>query len=77
LPAAQWVSLGIYSCTGQLVRTLTANQYTAGVFIVSWDGCDNAGGAVASGVYLCRLSGPDQATGGVGRTLTTKMLLLR
>ena len=55
LPQASHVSLGIYSLTGQLVRKLVEAKQPAGSHAVEWDGRDQAGRAVASGVYLYRV----------------------
>jgi flagellar hook assembly protein FlgD len=51
------VSLKIYNVAGQLVRTLVDEQQapnTAGL-AVTWEGVDDAGREVASGVYFYRL----------------------
>ena len=49
------VRLSVYALTGQLVRTLVDAERQAGSYSVTWDGRDNAGRAVATGVYVCRL----------------------
>ncbi len=49
------MSLRVHSLTGQRVTTLAEGVYPEGVFAVSWDGRDDQGREVASGVYLCRL----------------------
>ena len=55
LPSELRVSLSIYSATGQLIRTLVSQLQPAGAYHVKWDGRDEAGSAVASGVYFSRL----------------------
>ena len=51
------VTLKIYSIDGRLVRTLKENEYTtAGSHEVRWNGIDNAGRHVPSGVYFVRTS---------------------
>jgi len=51
------VTLKIYSIDGRLVRTLKENEYTtAGTHEVRWNGIDNAGRHVPSGVYFVRTS---------------------
>ena len=52
---SQPVALHIHNMMGQQVRTLAEGVYPPGVFAVTWDGRDEGGHAVASGVYLCRL----------------------
>ena len=49
------VRLSIYALTGQLVRTLVDGERPAGSYFVTWDGTDDTGQGVASGVYLCRM----------------------
>jgi hypothetical protein len=51
------VSLGVYSVAGQLVRTLVDDVQSPRPegFTVEWDGLNNAGRPVASGVYFIRL----------------------
>ncbi len=64
------VSLRIYSAQGALVRTLVDKQMPAGQYRVRWDGRNDAGKSVASGVYLYQLST-------AGKHLTRKMSLLK
>ncbi|RMI26210.1 MAG: T9SS C-terminal target domain-containing protein [Calditrichaeota bacterium] len=67
---AEWVSLRIYDLLGREVKTLVNERLTPGNYTVQWDGTDNLGKPVASGVYFYRL------TSGNHR-LTRKMLLIR
>ena len=55
LPKTSVVVVKIYNSLGQEVRTLTDGQYEAGTHTLRWDGLNNQGSAVASGVYLQRL----------------------
>ena len=55
LDRRQPVSLRVHNLTGQRVTTLAEGVYSEGVFAVSWDGRDDRGREVASGVYLARL----------------------
>ncbi|MDD5071291.1 MAG: T9SS type A sorting domain-containing protein [Patescibacteria group bacterium] len=50
------VALDIYSVAGQKVRTLVNGRLTVGVHSVVWDGRDETGLAVSSGIYLCRIT---------------------
>jgi hypothetical protein len=54
-------TLRIYNVLGQLVRTLVDEPKEAGTYEVSWDGKDESGDQVASGVYLYRLEAGDYA----------------
>ena len=62
--------LSIHTLTGQRVRTLVDGERSAGSFSVVWDGRDDAGGDVASGVYLCRMEAGEYRA-------VRKMLLMR
>jgi hypothetical protein len=56
LPDAATVSLDIYDVSGRRVQTLVGGQsYPAGTHHVRWDGRNDTGQSVASGVYLYRL----------------------
>jgi ligand-binding sensor domain-containing protein len=55
LPVSSDVKLSIYNLAGQLVRTLARGKYASGNHEALWDGMDNAGRRVASGVYVYRL----------------------
>lgn len=55
LPEPRQVRLSLYSVSGQLVRTLV-RQLPAGSHVMSWDGRDDGGRSVPSGMYLYRLS---------------------
>jgi flagellar hook assembly protein FlgD len=48
------VSLAIYNLLGQRLRVLVHDQRAAGVHTALWDGLDEAGQAVSSGVYFYR-----------------------
>ena len=52
IPRALRVSLKIYNITGQEVRTLVNDNKSAGTHTVRWDGSNNQGIKVASGVYV-------------------------
>ena len=64
------VRLEIYNLMGQRVRTLVHAAQDAGFFSARWDGRNDEGVSVASGVYLYRLRAG-------GFTATRKMLLIK
>jgi hypothetical protein len=64
------VKLIIYNAIGQEVRRLVSATQDAGVYRVRWDGKDNLGHELTSGVYIYRL-----ITGEV--VLTRKMIFMR
>jgi flagellar hook assembly protein FlgD len=53
------VSVDIFALDGRRVRTLYAGMREAGDFDLLWDGTDDAGEALGSGTYLCRLVSGD------------------
>ena len=55
LPASGLVSLAIYNVMGQKERELIAGIVPSGTHTVRWDGRDDSGAAISSGVYFCRL----------------------
>jgi len=56
LPERELVTLSSYDAAGKLVRTLVNEVRAYGKNQVTWDGRDNAGVAVGSGVYFYRLA---------------------
>ncbi|RKZ12427.1 peptidase [bacterium] len=64
------VSLDIYDVKGRRVRELLSQDFQPGEHHVIWNGRDDAGQPVASGVYMYRLSTADQ-------TLSKQMVLLK
>jgi flagellar hook assembly protein FlgD len=49
------VTMNVYNVSGRLVRTLKVDEYTdAGTHEVSWNGLDNVGRRVPSGVYFVK-----------------------
>jgi hypothetical protein len=64
------VELTIYNLLGQLVKKLVAERQPTGTHEAQWNGTDNDGRNVSSGIYIYRLE--------VGRfKLSRKMLLIR
>jgi flagellar hook assembly protein FlgD len=45
-----------YNTLGQQVRTLVDEQQEAGFYRITWDGRDEVGRQVASGIYLVRMA---------------------
>lgn len=64
------VTLAIFDLAGQRVRSLLQESLDAGAHTARWDGRNDAGRPVGSGMYLYRLEAE-------GRSLTRKMLLVR
>jgi hypothetical protein len=55
LPKDEFVELKIYNRIGQEVRTLVNSGYQAGSHKVVWDGKNNRGRSVASGMYIYKI----------------------
>ena len=70
LPRAGPVELALYNASGQQVARLVQGWRQAGQYELRWDGTDDAGRALASGVYLYRLRVGDQVE-------TQKLLLMK
>ena len=70
LPQSSQVELTIYNLLGQPVAVLVQGPSAAGTFSVRWDGRDQTGRAVTSGVYLYQLRAGDY-------TEVRKLLLIR
>ncbi len=70
LPTAHNVSLNVYDASGQLVTPLVHGYEQAGTHQVSWNGEDERGNLVASGIYFLKFVVDDY-------TATKKLLLVR
>lgn len=55
IPNETDTKLMIYDVGGALIRTLVDSKMTAGEHSVEWDGCDDSGRPVDSGIYLYKL----------------------
>jgi hypothetical protein len=55
LPASQHVVIIVYDAEGRPVRTLADGVWPRGTHEIAWNGRDDRGTAVSSGVYFCRL----------------------
>ncbi len=68
--AGRPVQLHIYDLRGRLVRALVDGPRAAGEHRVFWDGADEAGQPVPSGIYIYRMRAD-------GQTFTRKMVLMK
>ncbi len=55
LPENQRVRINIYNLLGQKVKTLVNQPYSQGLHTVQWNGDNDFGEQVASGIYIYRL----------------------
>ena len=70
VPTETVVRLAVYNVAGRLVRTLVDGTVEAGYHSALWDGRDERGEAVGSGVYFCRMEAE-------GFEDTAKLVLLK
>lgn len=70
IPQGGNTSLKVYNLLGQEVNTLIRENKTAGSYKINWDGRDQSGRRVSSGVYLVHLKSGTQSA-------TAKMLVVR
>ncbi|HDI83141.1 MAG TPA: T9SS type A sorting domain-containing protein, partial [candidate division WOR-3 bacterium] len=71
LPTRAHIELNIYNIQGQLVRTLLSGEKSPGTHKVNWDGRNERGRNVSSGIYFYQL----KMAGGIQKT--RKMILLK
>ena len=67
---ASYVKLTVFDVLGRRIRILEDNTQASGDYSVDWDGTDQSGQQVASGVYFIRLTASNQ-------TETRKAVLVR
>ncbi len=70
IPRAASVQLVVYNSAGQRVCTLVNQQQREGSYVITWDGKNDVGDALTSGVYVYRLQAGEFLQSG-------KMILLR
>ncbi len=71
LKQAEKISLTVYSINGEVIRHLASDQmHVAGSHEITWNGRNDNGVLVNSGIYFCRLTTPTQ-------TLSLKMTLIK
>lgn len=70
VPRSGEFSLVIYNVLGQKVRQLVNGPHTTGLHQVQWNGRDDFGNRVGSGIYFYRLTGD-------GVSLVKKMILMK
>jgi len=57
MPFRAHLSITVYDALGRRVRQLAAGDFAAGRQVLRWDGLDDTGRRVPSGVYLLRIDG--------------------
>lgn len=70
LPVEGMVSVKVFNMLGQEVKTLVSEVKNAGTYNLTWNGTDNSGSSIASGVYIVRIQANDFV-------MSRKMVLLK
>ena len=70
LPKKEYVSIEVYSASGELIKRIVSGDFEAGYHYAEWDGKDPSGNQAASGIYFYRIKAGNF-------TDTKKMLLIR
>ncbi|NMC44422.1 MAG: T9SS type A sorting domain-containing protein [candidate division Zixibacteria bacterium] len=70
LPKSAAIELAVYNILGQKVKTLAEGTYSAGAHAVLWNGMDESGMTVSTGIYFYRLNADE-------KVLVRKMVVLK
>ena len=70
LPKASQVDLVVYNMLGQRIKTLVSGRQDARQYKIRWDGTNDQGAKVASGIYIYQLRSEDNVA-------TKKMILMK
>ncbi|KAA3598117.1 MAG: T9SS C-terminal target domain-containing protein, partial [Calditrichaeota bacterium] len=55
IPEKNFTKVVVYNALGQSVKTLVSETLEASFYEFKWDGTDNNGNTVASGIYFARM----------------------
>lgn len=70
VPANNFVKITIYDILGRKVKTILEKEKMAGLHTIEWNGTNEFGAIVTSGVYFCRMNAG-------GKSMMTKLLLMK
>lgn len=70
LPKTEQVNVAVYNILGQKVRVLASKKFTAGKHALRWDGKDDHGKAMSSGIYFLKFQSDSYSA-------TQKMVLMK
>jgi hypothetical protein len=56
IPTTSNVTISVYSLLGKKVKTLTSSVHQPGFYSTQWNGTNDMGSAVSSGVYICKIN---------------------
>ncbi len=71
VPEVSQVEVGIYNLLGQQIRSLASGDHQPGVYTSIWDGLNQNGVRVESGIYIYRM------TSSAGFSATKKLVMLK
>jgi len=77
LPEPAHVSLKIYNVLGEKVRSLVNRDLEDNFYTIRWDGKNDSGKEVTSGIYIYQIEVVSKNATGAAFTQTRKMTLLR
>lgn len=72
---AAFTDIAVYDMLGRRVSTLASEDLKPGTYSVTWNGTDNSGATVASGVYYVRMAA--NSADGVNFAQVQKLLLMK
>ena len=75
IPRSATIQLNVYNILGELVKTLVNGDIVSGNYKATWNGTNNHGTSVASGIYFYRLVA--QSNGAANYVVTKKMLMMK
>ena len=70
MPKREHISLIIYNMMGQRVITLVDKMTDPGYYTTQWDGKNELGNDISTGIYIYRLTSPN-------KVLTHKMIKMK
>ena len=71
------VTLSVFNLLGQEIRTLVSGERQPGAYSVTWDGRDDFGKAVASGLYIYKMTAISTSGEAGNFTQSRKLMLLK
>lgn len=77
LPTSSYVRLDVYDISGRQIANLVDNSQQPGTYEATWNGKNDAGADVASGVYYYRIEVSDEINSDNKRVEVNKMLLIK
>jgi len=77
VPEIADVKIDIYNLLGQKVRSLVTGEHEPGFYRATWNGKNDRGALVTTGVYIYQITARSNATGEAAFTETRKLVLMK